>query len=223
MKKIIIAETILRKLERNSFFKRSNIEFLVAHSSEEILNIHRAKKVDLIVAEDVLPSMGGAQLCSLIRSDKELKDVSIILVCNDAEPYRSRCKNAGANVLLPKPLDPGALLWKASELLVVQQRKDMRAKLRVDIKGLETNTSFFAEILNISISGLQIETDQELREDGRLACTFKIAHNELTVQCNVQRMEKTASGKFRYGAKFINCDTRTLIIIEHYVKFQIKR
>jgi len=223
MKKIIVAETILGELEKNSFFKRSNIEFFVAHSSEEIHNIHRSKKVDLIVADDALPRMGGARLCSLIRNDNELKDVSIILVCNDAEPYRSQCKNAEANVLLPKPVDPAALLWKASELLVVQQRKDIRAKLRVDIQGMGKNSSFFAETLNISISGLQIETDQELRENERLECTFKIAHNDLTVPASVRRMDKTASGKFRYGVKFINCDTKTLIIIEHYVKSQLKR
>jgi len=85
------------------------------------------------------------------------------------------------------------------------------------------NSSFFAETLNISISGLQIETDQELRENERLECTFKIAHNDLTVPASVRRMDKTASGKFRYGVKFINCDTKTLIIIEHYVKSQLKR
>jgi len=223
MKKIIIAETILSQLESDSFFKRSSIEFIVARSSEEILNLHRVHKVDLIVTDDSLPKMGGAQLCSLIRSDKELKDASIILACNGAEPHQSRCKSAGANVLVPKPVDPGALLWKASELLVVQQRKDLRAMLRVDIKGPEKTYLFFGETRNISISGMQIEMDQELREDEHLVCTFKIAHNELTVHCNVQRMEKTASGKFRHGMKFINCDTKSLIIIEHYVKSQLKQ
>ncbi len=222
MKKIIIAETILRELERNTFFKRSNIELLIADSSEKILTLHGDKNVDLIIADDSLPLMGGSQLCSLIRSNKELKGVSIILACNDTELHRTQCKNAGANVLIPKPVDPGALLWKASELLVVQQRKDIRAQLMVVITGLEKNITFPAETLNISISGLQIETDRQLKEDERLACTFRIAHNELTVQCSVRRMEKLAAGKFRYGVKFINCDTKTLIIIEQYVKSQSK-
>lgn len=95
--------------------------------------------------------MGGAKLCSLIRSDAELKSVSIILVCGKTEPSPSECRKAGANVVIRKPADLGELLWKASELLVVPQRKDMRALLRVSIKGLERDTPF-SPSLRISVS-----------------------------------------------------------------------
>jgi DNA-binding response OmpR family regulator len=224
MKKIIIAETIMRDLgSSNSLFTRSIITFSVAHSSEEMLNLHGVKKADLIIADDSLPLMGGAKLCSLIRSHDDLKSVSIILVCSDTEASLSECRSVGANAVIMKPVDPGILLWKASELLVVPQRKDIRVQLEVVIKGMEGTTPFFAESQNISISGLQIDTDRVLKENDQLVCTFNIAHNAITVACNVRRMETTASGKYRYGVKFINCDTKSLVIIEHYVKTQSKR
>jgi DNA-binding response OmpR family regulator len=224
MKKIIIAETIMRDLgSSNSLFTRSSITFSVAHSSEEMLNLHGVKKADLIIADDSLPLMGGAKLCSLIRSHDDLKSVSIILVCSDTEASLSECRSVGANAVIMKPVDPGILLWKASELLVVPQRKDIRVQLEVVIKGMEGTTPFFAESQNISISGLQIDTDRVLKENDQLVCTFNIAHNAITVACTVRRMETTASGKYRYGVKFINCDTKSLVIIEHYVKTQSKR
>lgn len=224
MKKVIIAETIMRDLgSSNSLFTRSSITFFVAHSSEEMLNLHGVKKADLIIADNSLPLMGGAKLCSLIRSHDDLKSVSIILVCSDTEESRAQCRHVGANAVIAKPVDPGILLWKTSELLVVPQRKDIRVQLKVVIKGMEGTTPFFAESQNISISGLQIETDRVLKVDDQLACSFNIAHSEVSIACTVRRMETTASGKYRYGVKFINCDTKSLVIIEHFVKTQAKR
>ena len=149
-----------------------------------------------------------------------MKPVSIILVCGESEISLSECRKAGANAVIRKPVDPGELLWKASELLVVPQRKDMRALLRVSIKGLEGDTPFFAQSQNISISGMLLETDHVLKLDERMICTFNIGHSEITVSCMVKRVEETMSARHRYGVKFIDCDTKALVIIDHFVKTQ---
>ena len=221
MKKIIIDRSILHDLEgSNTIFKRSSITFIPAWSTEELLNLHSVNRADLIITDATLPLMGGAKLCSLIRSDAELKSVSIILICGEAEVSLSECREAGANVVIRKPVDPGELLWKASELLVVPQRKDMRALLRVSIKGLEGDTPFFAQAQNISISGMLMETDRALKMGERMTCAFNIGHSEITVSCMVRRIEETMSVKHRYGVKFMDCDTKSLVIIEHFIKTQ---
>jgi hypothetical protein len=120
-------------------------------------------------------------------------------------------------------VDPGELLWKASELLVVPQRKGMRALLRVSIKGLEGDTPFFAQSQNISISGMLLETDHVLRLGERMTCAFNIGHSEITVSCMVKRIEEAMSVRHRYGVKFMDCDTKSLVIIEHFVKTQPKQ
>lgn len=221
MKKIIIDQSLLYDLQgSNTIFTRSGITFLPASSTEEILNLHGIERADLIITDAALPLMGGAKLCSLIRSNAELKYVSIILVCGEAETSLSECRNAGANVVMQKPVDPGALLWKASELLVVPQRKDMRVLLRASIKGLEGSTPFIAQSQNISISGMLLETDHVLKRGERMTCVFTIGHSKITVICMVERVEETTSGKNRYGVRFMDCDTKSLIIIEHFVKSQ---
>ena len=223
MKKIIIDQSLLHDLEgSNTIFTRSGITFIPAWSTEEMLNLHSVKRADLIIADATLPLMGGAKLCSLLRSNAQLKAVSIILVCGETEPSLSECRKAGANVVIRKPADPGELLWKASELLVVPQRKDMRALLRVSIKGLEGDTPFFAQSQNISISGMLLETDHVLTLGERMTCVFNIGHSEITVSCMVKRIEEAMSVRHRYGVKFMDCDTKSLIIIEHFVKTQPK-
>lgn len=219
MKKIIIAQNLLDDLEEsNAIFIRSGITFFPAWSSEEILNLHGVKRADLVITDDALPLMGGAKLCSRIRSDAELKYVSIIVIADETENSVSQCREAGANVVIRKPLEPGMLLWQAAELLVIPHRKDMRVLLRASVKGMEGNTPFFAQCQNISLSGMLLETDRVLKQGDRMTCAFNIAHSEVTLTCMVERVETTASKRNRYGVRFLNSDTKSLIIIENFVK-----
>ena len=111
MKKIIIVHNLLDDIgEGNTIFKRSDITFLPAWSSEEILTLHSVNKSDLIITDATLTMMGGARLCSRIRSDAELKYVAIIVIGDETENTEnslSQCKEAGANVVIRRPLEPG--------------------------------------------------------------------------------------------------------------------
>jgi len=219
MKKIIIAQNLLDDLEESgAIFNRSGITLFPAWSSEEILNLHSVKRADLVITTAALPLMGGAKLCSRLRSEVELKYVSIIVICDETENSVSQFQEAGANVVIRRPLEPGMLLWQASEQLVIPHRKDLRVLLRASIKGREGNTPFFARSQNISISGMLLETDRALALGERLTCAFNIAHSEVTLICMVERVETTASKRNRYGVRFLNCDTRSLIILENFVK-----
>jgi CheY-like chemotaxis protein len=222
MKKIIVAHNLLDDIGgSNTIFKRSGITVFPARSSEEILELHNVQRADLIITAAALPLMGGAKLCSRIRGDAALRYVSIIVVgdeTDDSENSLSHCKEAGANVVIRRPLEPGMLLWQASQQLVIPIRKDMRVLLRVSIKDLEGSTPFYAQSHNISISGMLMEADRVLNLGDRLTCAFNIAHSEITLTCVVERVETAASKRNQYGVRFTNCDTKALIIIENFVK-----
>jgi CheY-like chemotaxis protein len=223
MKKIIIAHNLLDEIGgSNTIFKRSGITVFPAQSSEEIIKLHGFQQADLIITDAALPLMCGAKLCSKIRGDAALKYVSIIVIGDETESSENsltHCKEAGANVIIPRPLEAGMLLWQASQQLVIPTRKDMRVLLRASIKnGIGDNKPFFARSQNISISGMLIETDRVLNRGDRLTCSFNIAHCEITLTCTVERIETAPSKKNQYGVRFTNCDTKSLIIIENFVK-----
>ena len=143
MKKIIIARSIIHTLgSTDSIFRRGTITAYPARTSEEILNIHSVRQADLIVTEDSLPLMGSTRLCATIRSDRLLKNVSIIIVCNNTEESRAQWREAGANAVIARPLDPVLLFSKISELIVIPQRKDLRVSLRVSVENRRNNVSF---------------------------------------------------------------------------------
>lgn len=221
MKNIIIAASILLDLEANSaILTRNSIVFLSAGTSEEILQLHDEKRADLIITDISLPLMGGVKLCSLIRSNAELNYVSIIVLGDEDEPSFAQCREAGANVMLQKPVDGGTLLWKASELLVVPQRKDMRSTLGVSIQGMKGSKPYVAEARNISISGMLLSSDHDLLTGDVLTCSFSIGHSEVSLDCVVVRVDATAAGSYQYGVRFVNCDRRSLVIIDQFIKKQ---
>jgi CheY-like chemotaxis protein len=206
----------------DTIFQRSNITTFPARTSEEILNLHGVHKVDIIITEESLPLMGGIKLCSAIRSDARLKDVSVILICEGTEPSLSRCRNALANIVLPQPLDPSQLTWKVSELLLAPRREEMRTLLHVSVEGQEKKSTFLGVSHNISISGMLFETDRMLGTGDRMTCTFHIGRREIVADAEVKRVVRIAADRYQYGVRFINLNMKYIILIEQLIKGRVR-
>ncbi len=67
-----------------------------------------------------------------------------------------------------------------------------------------------------------LETGRELKKGERFAGTFTVGHREIVAECIIVRVSRSA-GRFACGVKFRGLDTQALIIIEQFVKSQMKR
>lgn len=223
MKKVIIAEPILLAVDKsNTLFGRGGIAVSSAGTAEDIIALHRANKADLIITDFELPVMDGAQLCSFIRQDPALRDVSLIVACEGDGPFQERCLKSGANTVVTKPVDPFELFTHVAELLVIPQRQDMRAVLHVSAAGREETSPFPGMSRNISISGMLLEADRKLQKGERLACSIDISGRGIAIECEVVRVEKSSISGYRYGVRFLNLDAKSLIIIDQFVKGKIR-
>jgi CheY-like chemotaxis protein len=224
MKNVIIAKNVLDVVEKSgTLFGRGGVKLHPAGTSEEVLDLHRRIKADLIITEFSLPTMNGAQLCSAIRSEPGLKDVSFIVACTDSKVFQAACKDAGANAVITMPVDPFDLFSKVADLIIIPQRKDMRVLLRVTVEGKDDLSPFLATSFNVSVSGMLMEAKRELKTGDLLKCAFNIAHTEISADCTVMRVDQTEAGRFRFGVRFHNLAARSLVIIEQYVKSRIKK
>jgi CheY-like chemotaxis protein len=187
------------------------------------LDLHRQIKADLIIADFSLPMMGGIRLCTSVRSEQGLKDVSLIMYCDENRLYQAACLDAGANAVIQKPVEAFDLFSKLSELILIPQRKDMRVLLHVSVANRQQESTFIATSYNISISGMLLETRRELNKGDKLVCSFNILRREVDAQCIITRVDRTDTGRFRYGATFLGLDTKTIVLIEQYVKSRIKK
>jgi DNA-binding response OmpR family regulator len=222
MKKIIIARGIMHAIgSGDTIFGRGTIATYTARTSEEILNIHGVRKADLIITESTLPLMGGAKLCAEIRKNDDLKNVSIIMACDGTEESMAQCREARANAVVQKPVDPIQLFSKVSELIMIPQRKELRIPFRAIIRSEGEQAPFSGTSHNISISGVLFKTDRELKKGERFVGTIAIDHRGMAIECAVVRVA-AVGGIYQCGVKFLNLDTKSLIIIEQLVKGSIR-
>lgn len=218
-KKIIIAQAVQQIIgQGNSMFARGSIALFPAASCEEILDLHRTHKADLIISEAGLRAMGGIKMCSTIRKDPHLKSVSIILICEAADPSLQEYRKTGSNEVLAKPVDAVTLFSTVSHMLMVQDRLNARIPLRLTLEGKDRKENFVALSHDISVSGLLLESGRTLQAGERLECTFSMNGRVVTIECVVVRTQKADSGIFLYGVKFLHLDAKMFVQIEHFVK-----
>ena len=173
MKKILIAHELQVLLKQDmTFLKRSDVAVFTAASNDEMLNIHRTERVNLIVTQLDMPGMDTVQCCARIREEEDLRAVSMIMVCDNSSAEIERSSRCKANAVLLRPVHPVVLMVKAQQLLDIASRETYRVLLRARIDGQAVNGQFFCRSRNISATGMLIESDRQFTEGTRLSCSF---------------------------------------------------
>jgi DNA-binding response OmpR family regulator len=218
MKKIIIARELHALLARHeTFLNRTDITAFVAATNEEVLDLHRARRADLIIVLLDLPGMSSKQLCSLIRADDDLRGVSIIMVCVNTPETIKRAAQCRVNSVLPQPVDPFVLTSKAQRLLDIAARGRLRVLLSIDFDSRSEDEAFFCRSRNLSATGMLIETEKQLAVGDRMFSLFYLPNaRKIEVSGRIVRALRKAPGdeEYQYGYAFtdISPETRQALI-----------
>ena len=173
MKKILIAQEINKLLQKkNSFLHRADMRVFTAATSDEALAIHRTEHSDLIITQLDLPGMPCEQFCSLVREGLARQDVAIIMVCENNDEARAHCLRLGAHAVYRRPIKPALVLAKAHKLLNLSLRETYRVLLSVAVEGSACDQMFSCRTLDISTTGMLMETALTFHQSDRLFCSF---------------------------------------------------
>jgi CheY-like chemotaxis protein len=222
MKKIILSKDIQRNLgEEKSFLGRTDVITFTSSSNEGILKLHRSEKSDLIVTELDSPGMSGETLCSIIRNDKELSNVSIIIICSDSASHHERCLTCSANAFISKPVNNTALLQEMHQLLHIAPRQSCRVPVGIKLDGTSRKMPFTAHAENFSASGMLLLTSANLSEGDTISCTFSLpGFGQVTADADIVRMLEKGIKKETnlYGVKFIELSDDAASAIEAFLE-----
>ncbi len=221
MKKVIVAKDIRAILQKGkSFLSRTGIRAYTAASNEKAFALHRAVHADLIIAKLDTPGMSGERLCSLIRDDEELRNVSLIIVSSDTEADLERCVQCRANAFISRPIDSETLLQEAQKLLHVASRASCRIPVKVKLYGKAKEKAFTGYTKNISISGILFGTTAVLFEGDAITCSFDLpgsAHIEANADIVRAVGKETGRGPYRYGIRFVNPGIELVSALEGFI------
>jgi response regulator RpfG family c-di-GMP phosphodiesterase len=209
MKKIIFTDRVKQNVGLDFFEELSDLDVLTAYSNADALKIHRKEKAALIITELYDSGMSAKQFCTQIRDDRELRDVSIIVCCRDNDIELGEAAQCRANAVLTLPLRGAVLRRKVNELLSIPARSSFHAQFSARTSGA-TSMSIDCLTENISVTGMLIKSDAELRRGDLLQYSLDLAPaRSFSMQAEIVRNEGG-----RYGVRFSRIDPAALRAIE---------
>ncbi|HXX58492.1 MAG TPA: PilZ domain-containing protein, partial [Thermodesulfovibrionales bacterium] len=160
-------------------------------------------------------------LCSLIRDDEELRNVSLILVCSASESDLERCVQCRANVFIASPINSAVLLQEAYQLLHIAPRKSCRISMSVKLEGRSKEVSFIGFIENISASGMLFRTSALLSEGDSVQCSFSLPDSaRINANAEIMRVlgKEAGDDASRYGIRFTDPGVDLISAIETLIE-----
>lgn len=117
LKMLIVDDDVFIAIMLKDFFKGQNYELFSAEDGEKALVICIENKPDFIITDLMLPQMSGVDLIKKLRGMEEFAVTPIIALTAGSEALKSDAKNAGAHMVLEKPIRRMELQQKVDELL----------------------------------------------------------------------------------------------------------
>jgi DNA-binding response OmpR family regulator len=210
MKKILIAQDINNILQqKNSFLERADMLVFTAATNDELLGIHRAERADLIITHLDMPGMDVEQCCSLIKQEAAPRAVSLIMVSPNNRGALEKSSRCRADAVLLRPVKSPLVMAKAKQLLNISWRETYRVLLNISVEGSSSEQMFACRSLDLSTTGMRIETAHSFKQGDRVICSFFLpdantTHIEATGEIAriIQPGPGTDAG--RYGVHFLD-------------------
>jgi two-component system cell cycle response regulator len=139
-----------------------------AASGAEALRRARADRPDLILLDLGLPDMDGLDVLARLRDDVVTRNIPVIVIsARTGAQARIAALNAGADEILPKPVDDPVLLARVRSLLRARE-------VAQDLGANEVNA---ARITPIPPTGPVAKAETGAQGDGRFGLTAKSPHS----------------------------------------------
>ncbi len=158
---ILIVEDSLTQAEQLRYMlEQHGYRTEVANSGAKALAILSERKPELVITDSVMPEMQGYELCQRIKSDKNMRDIPVILLTSltgtENVLHGLAC---GADSFITKPYGEDYLLSGIARILSEKTlNKNLRQKISVEImlngqkSSIETE---YHQILNLLISSYE--------------------------------------------------------------------
>jgi len=218
MKKVLLMSALHALLEQEkTFLGRADMAVSVAATGEEALQVLRAERVDLIMAQLDLPGLTGEGLCARIRECPGAAAVPLILTCANTPEAIKRSSRCKADAVLLEPIHPMLLIAKAQQLLHIPVRDSIRVALNTKVDARTSEGSFYGLTRDVSASGMLIEIEKILAEGNLVACQFYLpVARQIKASGRILRIIQNSPGNtsYQYGLIFteITPEARQLLI-----------
>lgn len=183
---ILLADNNKLFLEiEKTIMQRTSVKILTAYDGNEALELARQHRPNIVILDLNLPELDGAECCHAIKQDPSLDDTAVMLVAAGGRPQdQDRCRNAGCDEILLKPINRTEFLKKVEKKLRLPlRRKRYQAEIKVQY-GENEASSLIGYSIDISSGGFFIKTETPLEVSESLALRFSLTSHIKEIICS---------------------------------------
>ena len=166
------------KLEQE-YLKQSSVAVLTAMNGREALDVARKLRPDLIFMDLNMPEMDGIECCTAIKADPELCTIPVILVTSmGMDDSQEKCRLAGCDGFLTKPIDRKAFLDLGRTFLPEINRRERRVPCRLKVLFRVNSGEYRSGIgLDLNNRGIFIASDDGLAVEDKVEVNMMVSEN----------------------------------------------
>ena len=167
-KVLLVDDTkLFLKLEQE-YLKQSSAQVFTAGNGQEALELARSIRPDLIYMDLNMPVMDGVSCCAALKADPDLRDIPVILVTTEGmDDSVARCKDAGCDGFLTKPIDRKTFLEVGRSLLPKIDRRERRAPCRIKVLfRINDGENMYGTCLDLCTGGMYLAFPGEVEVVG---------------------------------------------------------
>ena len=207
---LLFQETILR---------RRDMVVSTALAGSEGLAKAKADRPNLIIFGFDLFDMTAPEFCREIRGDDSTRGISLLLICDrEQNEHGDLCLSAGCNDVIFRPLQKPELDEKVERLARIPVRRQRRTRTKLEVSFEKTGRFILARSLNISASGILIETEKPIPQEAPVRLHFYLPADPKPLQVLAEVLRAEFSGAMaRYGMQFLDLNEEDAGRISRFV------
>jgi uncharacterized protein (TIGR02266 family) len=226
-KKVLLADDVELFLEmEKTFFRREMFDLLVARTGQQAYEMAVANRPDLVFMDLYMPEMNGDEACRRIKSDPRLRPTPVVMVSPAGlEDDLARCREAGCDDILLKPINRNHFLAAAGKHLKIQERTAPRFESRLAVQYGRGSDLAWANLVNLSVGGIFIETRELLPPGEIVSLAFTLPEGPREIFCSGRVAWVNSPGKlakprlpFGVGVQFVDLAPDDMEAISEHVK-----
>lgn len=229
-KKILLTEDrALRAALEHSFLCRGGFSLLTVADGNRAFEMIEEEDPALVLLDLDMTGMGGDTCCRRVKEDPLLRRTPVILVLRPDQRQRlPRCREAGCDELVFKPIDPRRLIDTACQLLHIVNPAAPRIVTQVPIlSGTDRAEMRPGRILNLNGGGAFVASEHLFPIDTLLEMEFSLSPRGAPLRCrgrvawvNHPEWIKAPELPHGMGVQFLEMEPEQAEVLRNFVEEQ---
>ncbi len=184
-KKILLINDLDLFLElKRTFLHREDLDMLSTGSGADAYAMAQHYRPDLVFLDLRMKEMDGDECCRQIKNNPELCSIPVTMLVDDQEEGSlERCREAGCDHVLSKPLDPDQLIAIVRQYQLVVERTAPRIDARLRVRLAQDQSLLTTYSVNLSTGGLFLEMADPLPAETLLNLEFDLPNSSGIIRC----------------------------------------